>query len=280
MKKVLLVVSGVIVVVVAAAALWLGPTVLALMRQETVVVDDNLHVLVGGGSNTVVLWAEDGSRALIVDTKMGGASKKIRALVDQHCPRADLLVVNTHCHYDHTGGNELFDRARAVAGNYTEEEWEDHSGGAAQPTVRLEPNHGLVTRIGTEFVEIRNMGNGHTTNDVIVYLHERRMLVTGDLVFDGMHPALFRDHGSNPHNWITLLEALEDEYEVDVLVPGHGPIGDTQTLARMRQYFVDIRDALGDRAQLAAVRRKYRSLVSLPGGSGFGRTVRSLKETR
>ena len=44
--------------------------------------------------------------------------------------------------------------------------------------------------VGTETVHVRNMGVAHTTNDAVVYLQNRKMLIAGDILFLGRHPVL------------------------------------------------------------------------------------------
>ncbi|MBD3240167.1 MAG: MBL fold metallo-hydrolase [Chitinivibrionales bacterium] len=272
MRKVIVgvIIAAVAVVLIVGAVVYIG--YLPFLRQETVEYDDSLTLMMGGGGNSVVLAADDGSRVLVIDTKMGKAARKLHATIRERYPDAEIVVVNTHLHSDHTGGNKLFDGARFIAGAYTDEQWQEWTGGAPLPDDRIEPDAGVVTRIGDEFVEIRNMGQGHTWQDVIVYLHERKMLVTGDLLFHGLHPAMFPEVGTDGNRWIAALEALLDDYPADTVVPGHGPLTGRGTLERMRAYFVDIRDAAGDPARLGEVKKRYGSLRPIPGMSGFAKT--------
>lgn len=272
MRKVIIgvIIAAVAVVLIIGAVVYIG--YLPFLRQETVRYDDNLTIMLGGGGNSVVLADSIGSRVLVVDTKMGKPAGKLNAAVRQRYPDAEIVVVNTHLHADHTGGNTLFENARFIAGAYTDEQWRTNAGGAPLPQERIEPATGVVARIGGELVEIRNVGQGHTWHDLIVYLHDRKMLITGDLLFNGLHPAMFPEVGTDGDRWIAALEVLLEDYPADMIVPGHGPLTGRETLERMRAYFVDIRDAANDPARFAEVKKRYRSLRPIPGMSSFGKT--------
>ena len=76
----------------------------------------------------------------------------------------------------------------------------------------------LRLHCGDVTVEVRHPGRGHTAGDVVVFIPEDRVLVTGDLAH-GFEPLLFEAY---PDEWPATLERLS-ELEFDILVPGHGP---------------------------------------------------------
>jgi hypothetical protein len=65
----------------------------------------------------------------------------------------------------------------------------------------------------------------------------------------------------------------QNGFWVAKLVPGHGQVGDSSALGAMRGYFVSIRDAIGDKEKLAALKQKYADYGSVPMMSGFEKTV-------
>jgi cyclase len=130
-----------------------------------------------------------------------------------------------------------------------------------------------ILRFDSETVHIRNMGAAHTTNDVVVYLEKRKLLVTGDIVFASRHPVLFAQSGCNVGKWIQVLDTLYNGSEIAAVVPGHGPVGDKKAIAGMREYFVSIRDAIGNREKLDELKRKYANYASLPALANFDKTV-------
>ncbi len=277
MKKVLLWAAGalVLIVVVAGAVLWVE---LRPLLEETVSqYDDLLWIHTGGGGNSVVLVSPQRDRVLVVDTKMGRGAARLRELVEREAPGAEVTIVNTHLHVDHTGGNVLYPHARVIAGTCDTAAWREASHGAALPDERIAPDQGRVLRVGNEYVEIRSMGAAHSFNDMVVYLHSRKLLVTGDLVFNQWHPAVFRSGGTDIGRWTTALETLLREYEIAHAVPGHGPAGGWEILTAQRDYFRLIRDAIDSDSELAALKRTYRSYASVSRILSFGKVVAFLE---
>ena len=239
------------------------------MRVNEVTVDDHLLVLEGGGGNSIILTSEDGSRALVVDTKMGSAAKDLAARVTAK----SVVVVNTHLHRDHTGGNRLFPDATVISGSYSRDQWRKLCGKTRFPDILLQPGQDTAITIGSETVHLRNMGAAHSWQDVVVYLEKRKFLMTGDLVFNHLHPALFVQGGSNVASWIDVLDTLIDRYQPSRVLPGHGVLSDQNALREMKRYFVTIRNALGDPQKLAAARNAFREYHGIPMLTGFDKVV-------
>jgi carbamate kinase len=55
--------------------------ILNVNKVKTIKIDDNLLVLEGGGGNSFVLTSDEGSEALIVDTKVAFAAKYLASQV-------------------------------------------------------------------------------------------------------------------------------------------------------------------------------------------------------
>jgi cyclase len=277
MKKVLLIVVLLIVVIIAVGGFYFWKIYQQFGNVETVQLDPQLTVYLGGGGNSIVLTSEDGSKALVVDTKMRGAAKKLREIVKA----AAIVIVNTHAHFDHTGGNALYPSAKIISGAYTKEQWDNESKKTSRyPDVALKSGEEKVIKIGSETVHIRNMGRAHTWNDVIVYCEKRQILVTGDLVFLDMHPAVYAKSGTNIASWIGVLDLLSKKYKIKTLIPGHGKISDQTALTIMKDYFVSIGDAIGKPDKQATLKKKYKDYFSLPGIFSFRNTTRFIEKER
>ncbi len=157
-------------------------------------------------------------------------------------------VVNTHHHRDHTNGNCFFAPAEIVAHAYTRDavieqgiparpyedrpQWQD-----GMRELRLAPPTttftGTVTyRYGDTLVELIPMGPAHTWGDVAVYLPQRRILFAGDIAFSYVTPPAHNGHISK---WIDAIDRIM-AMDVEVIVPGHGPIGTKNELAATRAY--------------------------------------------
>lgn len=273
MKKTVLITSAVVGAIVIVCGVFIFIGYQKYMSIEAVEYDPYCEILIGGGGNAVILTAEDGQKALVVDTKMGSAAKKMRKRVKAK----EIIVVNTHLHADHTGGNALYPDATIVAGAYAKEQWERLAGKNGYPDETLRPGEEKILGVGSETVHIRNMGKAHTSNDVVVYCEKRKLLVAGDIVFLGMHPVLFAQNGCSAASWVSVCDSLYGRYEIKTLVPGHGGISDKNALLAMKEYFTSIMAASGDPQKLAVLRQKYRRYSSVPGISSFEKTMTFLR---
>lgn len=272
-KKILLIVLAVVVVFIAVLGITYGPMLKRFLAYSVEEPDANMRILLGYGGNSVVLRSEDGNQVLIVDTKMAGGAGRVAKVVTAMAPEAEVTIVNTHFHGDHAGGNGRFPGARIIAGAYDTDEWMRETKMKRPPDVLLSAGQEHVLEIGDETVRIRNVGRGHSWNDVVVYFQNRKLLATGDLFFHTWHPVLIEAGGGNVASWIGDLDFLLETFEIETVVPGHGPVADRSGLEAQRAYFVSIREAAGDKARLAELKKKYKDWHPMPGMSGFDKTA-------
>jgi glyoxylase-like metal-dependent hydrolase (beta-lactamase superfamily II) len=276
MKKLLKVIGILIVAAIAAGGIYLWQSYQGFMKVETIQYDPQLAIYVGGG-NSVVLTSEDGSAALVIDTKLRGAAEILREKVKAK----DITIVNTHDHFDHVGGNPLYPQAKIIAGAYTKQQWLDDAGKASRyPDITIKIGEEKVLKIGSETVHIYNMGRAHTWNDVVVYFENRKLLATGDLVFNNMHPAVLPKSGTKVASWINVLDALSKKYSIKTMVPGHGPVADQNAFVLMKDYFVAVGDAIGNKEKQKVLEEKYKKYVSFPGMFSVNNTLKFIEQER
>ena len=103
------------------------------------------------------------------------------------------------------------------------------------PTVTFTDD--LVYDIGATQVQFRSVGPAHTWGDVVAYLPQHKIVFLGDVGFFWVAPYANNSHISK---WLDVCHAI-DGWDVDVLVPGHGPIGGKKELAEMAEYFKVLR---------------------------------------
>ncbi len=90
-------------------------------------------------------------------------------------------------------------------------------------------------------VELSFMGPAHTTNDVVAWLPEQRVLFAGDLVFNGGTP--FVVMGSVAGS-LAALDRLVD-LDIGVIVPGHGAVCGRSALADQVAYLRFVQEVAG-----------------------------------
>ena len=86
----------------------------------------------------------------------------------------------------------------------------------------------LTLRFGGLTFQLTEEGSAHSTSDVTLYIPQRRVFLTGDLLDTEIHPGQGESAGvfySNVKNWLVLLDnIMARKLPVDTYVPGHGPV--------------------------------------------------------
>jgi glyoxylase-like metal-dependent hydrolase (beta-lactamase superfamily II) len=237
--------------------------------------DKNFSVMIGEGGNSGVLICD--TAVLVIDTKVKTGATQLEQWVQHYAPNRHIYIVNTHIHRDHTGGNHLYPNATIIAGNYGEDFWLKNNDREDMPTIWLADSMNL--KFGNETAVIQNIGQAHTFEDVVVYLKNRQVLFTGDIVLNGYHPYFDEAVGSNFDNYLLALDQFQKEFTIKSVVPGHGDDGGPELIDDFRQYFNDMLEASTDPAKMDEMRAKYAKYLSAPiNKAGFDQTIKAIRE--
>lgn len=162
-------------------------------------------------------------------------------------------LVNTHFHGDHTFGNYLFPNATIVGHERIRQEmldfglpgqlpfWEPIEWGDLELELPFLTFTDAVTlHVDDLRVEVRYVGRpAHTTTDSIVWIPERKVLLCGDLLFNGGTPFLLTGSVTGS------LQVLDDlrKLGAETILPGHGDVagpGLIDDCARYLQFVLDL----------------------------------------
>ena len=107
---------------------------------------------------------------------------------------------------------------------------------AVRPTP---PTTTLASRMtlhrGDRAIQLVFFGRGHTGGDVVVYLPQEKVLVTGDLLLEGV-PYM---GDAFPVEWVETLEQVK-QLDFDVVMPGHGnAFRGKEKIAHLQSYLRD-----------------------------------------
>ena len=192
---------------------------------------------------------------VVVDAQMPATARIcLDGIKERDGGRTIDILVNTHHHGDHTGGNPVFKAAvkkilahanvpelqRAAAARQT----------AARPNA---PAPEIVVAdatftstwredVGGEMMALKYYGAAHTGGDAVVTFEKANIVHMGDLVFNRAHPFIDRPAGASISNWITVLENTVADHKNDTAyVFGHGSqkfgvTGSRADLLYMRDY--------------------------------------------
>lgn len=183
-------------------------------------------------SNAGVIAGDDG--AVVIDTlATQRRAHRLREFVDGLPVGPRRTVVNTHHHGDHTFGNQVFGPAATIVAHERAVEemvetglalthlWPDVEWGAVRVTLPTTTFADRITlAVGTTRVQLIHVGPAHTTNDIVAWLPESRVLFAGDVVLAGCAPFSLMGSVSGTIAAIERLRALGAR----TVVCGHGPV--------------------------------------------------------
>ncbi len=212
----------------------------------------------------------NGGRTLLVDTLFdlkltGEMLDTMRAQVP--ASKTINTLVNTHANGDHTYGNQLVRGADIIASTAGAEEMDDLPPEALAKLMRAAPDMGetgkflldlfdvfdfegirytppnltfdgeLTITVGEREVHLVEVGPAHTKGDVLVYLPSDKTVFTGDILFVKGHPIVW---AGPVDNWIKACDLMLG-WDLETVVPGHGPITDKTGVREMRDFLVYVK---------------------------------------
>jgi cyclase len=214
----------------------------------------DLDLIQGPGGNIAVLRGADG--LLVVDSGIPVRGPEVLEKVRQVGGKPVSVLINTHWHFDHAGGNEVFGRAGAVilatgatrkrlsTDQYTEafKLTTPASPAVALPSVTFDE---ATLHLGGETVQLSAVPPAHTDGDLVVHFTSSDVIHTGDLFSNGFYPNI----DASSRGWIGGMIAAADRVlklagPDTKIIPGHGPVGTREDLAAFRKMLVTIHDRL------------------------------------
>ncbi len=210
-------------------------------------------VLFGSGGNIGLSYGVDGN--VIVDDQFAPLTDKIVAAIKTLDPDPVKFVINTHWHFDHTGGNENFGKAGAVIvahDNARKRMTTEQVLAAlnlkvppapkdALPVVTFED--GASLHLNGDQLKMVHVANAHTDGDVFVHWQKANVIHMGDTFpFVGL-PFIDMSSGGSIDGLIAAanlgLGLANDQTKI---ITGHGPVASRADLMKYHALLVDIRD--------------------------------------
>lgn len=213
----------------------------------------SVHMLTGQGGNIGLSVGEDG--VFMVDDQFAPLTAKIKAAIAEKTDQPIKFVINTHWHFDHTGGNENLgeDGAVIVAHHNVRKRMSTdqvikffNREVSASPKVALPVitfGKGVTFHLNGDTIKVKHVPPAHTDGDSIVWFKQANVLHTGDLFFNGLYPFIDVGSGGSVGGIINavnkLVPKLDDNSKV---IPGHGPLTDRAGLKAYGEMLTDIRN--------------------------------------
>lgn len=271
------------------SVLWLGGMVLLFGDPSfggTTPLTSQVHLIELGGGNITALVTQEGT--LLVDDDFAESAAQLVEELKRLGGDRPRFIINTHFHYDHTGGNEVFGTtATIIAAKSTRERlmreqvlWKERHPAApplAWPTLTFEDS--LQVHLGGEEVKVLHLEKGHTDGDSIVFFKNAKVVSLGDLYFAGMYPIFHPEHGGSLDKYINNIEKIITQIPDDAkIVPGHGPLSNKTELIQYHAMIVDtaetVKKAVREGLSLAQIQQKGLNPKWEPFSHGYVKTER------
>jgi cyclase len=211
----------------------------------------NVGIFSGRGGTIGYLITPDG--AIAVDAQFPDTAKACVEGLQQKASKGIQMLINTHYHGDHTGGNSAFrpavksivqqERCAKLHKAFTEK----NNTAAQQAYADLTFGESWSTTIGDEKVWANYYGAGHTGGDAVIFFEKANVVHMGDLMFNRLHPRVDRPSGASIKNWGSLLERVAKKHRDATFIFGHAKqglavTGSSKELLQLRDYFTAVLD--------------------------------------
>jgi cyclase len=195
-------------------------------------------------------WLVAPDAIVVIDSQFADTSKMfLEGFQPMSKGRKIDLLINTHHHPDHTGGNKVLqpsvvkmvahENAPALQRKQAAAQKSEANQAYADTTFKTD----WKVDLGSEVVSARYYGPGHTSGDAVIFFERANIVHLGDLMSHQRHPRVDRPSGASIRNWLVTLEKVVKDHNNDSMyIFGHSkaglPVtGPRQDVTALRDYF-------------------------------------------
>jgi glyoxylase-like metal-dependent hydrolase (beta-lactamase superfamily II) len=204
----------------------------------------SFYYLEGDGGNVGVLVGDDG--VLMIDDQFAPLTEKIMAAVKKLSQKPVRLLINTHVHGDHTGGNENVGKLGInilAHDNVRVRLAQGVNGAAPAPAVALP----LITfgdkvalHLDGEDIEIGKFPPAHTDGDSWIRFPKADAIHVGDVFRTAGYPGIDGGNGGTVKGTIEALDMIVKMAGPNTkIVPGHGVVVNRDAVASFRDATIE-----------------------------------------
>jgi len=201
---------------------------------------ESIHFIERGWVNSNQIIVAGGDGPVLVDTGYeADTAVTLDAIAQTGIKPANITrIINTHCHWDHIGGNRAVQEAsgaKILAGPKTAEiintgdrnaMWLDYFGAKVDPPPVdevLRPGHDIV--LGDLKFQILAVP-GHAPDGIALFNQKHGLLIGGDVIFQDGDMGILNTavHGFGIIDQAMDTVKMLQKMNISTILPGHGPI--------------------------------------------------------
>jgi cyclase len=219
---------------------------------KTTHISGNLYMLTGI-ANVAVLTGDDG--VLVVDTEMATNFEGVKTGISEITDKPIRLVLNTHYHFDHTGGNEKLAeggalivahdnvRARMSTQQYLKVMNLTHPSFPKIALPVLTFSDSIHIHFNGEEIHAFHVAPAHSDGDVIIQFRHANVVQMGDLLFTDRYPFIDVDNDGSVKGMLDALDLALVLFPKDTkFIPGHGPLCDRSGILEFKDLLITVRN--------------------------------------
>lgn len=204
-------------------------------------VGDGLYMLTGQGGNIGLSVGDDG--VFMIDDQFAPLTQKIKAAIKQISDKPVRFLINTHWHFDHTGGNENLGNDGVVIVAHENVRKRMSKDGfikafnkkvpaapaIALPVITFKDN--IKFHLNNHEIKVLHQSNAHTDGDSIIFFKKANVIHMGDIFFNKMYPFMDASSEGAVNGMIRSVEMVLNLSDNEtVIIPGHGPLANKKDL--------------------------------------------------
>ena len=240
-------------------------------------------------------WMLTKEGIVVVDTQFPEQSKHLIAEIQKQSDRKIDLLINTHHHGDHSGGNIAYKGIAEVL--LAHENSKKNQMRVAKERNReadqLYPDTTFskewTGKVADETITLRYFGAAHTDGDAIIHFENANIVHMGDLIFNRRFPYIDRSAGASIKNWIQVLEKTQKLFDKDTKYifghsgEGYDILGDLQDIKAMQHYLSMLIEHISSEIKAGKSQEEIMKISSIKGanewkGNGIERNLKAAYE--
>ena len=225
------------------------------VQVRTTALGKGIYMLAGAGGNMGLSVGDDAT--FLVDDEFAPLTTKIRAAIAALSPKTVRFVLNTHWHFDHTGGNKDHGEAGALIVAHDNVRKRMSTDQFIEALKRTEPaapkgalpivtfNDSVTFHINGDDVLAFHVAPAHTDGDVIVFFRAANVVHMGDVFLSAGFPFVDLSSGGSVNGFITACDRVLPFMDAATkVIPGHGPLADRARVKAFRDMLWAMRDRM------------------------------------